>query len=383
MTMNSVFFRFILCCILLGGCLETEKKQATEINEVGEINFTVKEQQEMRLSTYFKNVKYVPLELTEESTIGNISKIEEYNEKLYVLDGYIAKSLLIFTKEGKYISRFGTQGRGPGEFTYFIRDFNIVEDKAYLLVDQNRVFIYDLNGDFIQEHRLKVRNIRSFFYKDGNWLFVSSGMPGMPDIERVFVCNRKFKVKKSYFTFNVDDPPIRGTRENFEEGDRMISYIPQCDTLYSFTTNGFSVPSYVMRIPEKNKISIEETQYIWANYKRKELVEKFREKLLVIMNIIFSDELSHVRYVSSGQMYWAMKNNDKWQLCPKTGIVNDIDKCSVLPRLYHYSKAKNAYVGILDPSELFSGGQIEEGAVLNKLNLTVMDNPIIAYYELK
>jgi hypothetical protein len=180
--MKRLLYKLIfLVCIMFSGCTMANKEQETEKLEIQNIDFTVKEQKCMKLSQFFNSVKYVQLELSEESTIGNISKIQDFEERLYVLDGYVAKAVLVFTKEGKYIMKFGIQGKGRGEFRFFIRDFNIVEDKVYLLVDHNRVFIYNTKGDFIKEHRLSLTNIRSFFFKNGKWIFITSGLRGQPE----------------------------------------------------------------------------------------------------------------------------------------------------------------------------------------------------------
>lgn len=386
-SINTMFMRCFLLysilalCCFCGCSIGTRRVQDSE--SVRAIDLTIKESSSLKLSQYFNKVKYVTLELTDNSMVGNVSGIKCYDGRMYVLDSYVAKCLFVFTADGRFVKKIGTQGRGPGEFRFFIRDFCMADEMLYLLVDQNRVLEYDSDGNFKKEYKIPVRNIRSFFYHDDVWCFISSVIPNGTEAKRVHFTDKRFKIKREFFSCDIENVPIYGTRENFENGDSFVSYISQCDTLYRFTDSGDAIPCYSINIPKENVIDNAEIKAIREEFKRKEQVDQFKQRIFVLMNAIFSENLTHMRYLSSGDVFWAMHQNDDTQLCLQSNLVNDVDKCSVLPKLLSYAQDKNAFVGVLDPSELCSEGAVEDESFLKTMNLTAMDNPIIAYYELK
>lgn len=373
--------KFFLLSFFIFSCSDSVSKKVGS-DSLEKIDLTLKEQSEIKLSQYFDGVKYVKLELTDESMIGNVSAIKHHSGKIYILDSYVAKAVFVFNEDGEYINKIGTQGKGRGEFRFLIRDFNISGNKIYLLVDQNRVFSYAIDGSFIKEFRLPIRNVRSFYPIAEKWIFISSGIREDSESNRVYICDNKFKVKKEFFSYHLEDIPIRGTRENFEYENNYISYIPQCDTLFQFTKEGKVLPKYLLKIPEEKNITNEDIQQLRQEYKRKELVDKFKEKIVVVMNAIFSERLTHIRYMSSGKTYWAMMQKGELKLCQQSELINDVDQCAVLPKLLYYDQNKNVFVGIINPSDFYIEDKKEDSYLMG-IKISMMDNPIIAYYEIK
>ena len=104
-------------------------------------------------STFFKSIKIIPLETNESCLIGNITKIIVFEQYIFVLDNFIANSLYVFDKEGRFIRKIGSIGQGPGEFDR-ISDFAIdrVNKTVYIKGGRfPRIHKYDLaTGKFIQ-----------------------------------------------------------------------------------------------------------------------------------------------------------------------------------------------------------------------------------------
>lgn len=63
------------------------------------------------------SIEIIPLETTEECLISKINRIEFYQDKIFVSDKANAK-IFVFTSEGKYLKSIGTQGGGPGEYSF-------------------------------------------------------------------------------------------------------------------------------------------------------------------------------------------------------------------------------------------------------------------------
>lgn len=96
--------------------------------------------------------KHIVLETTPESTIGTIDKLIVRENKIYILDKEITKSLFVFSIEGKFLYKINRAGRGPGEYI-FPDDFSIDHSKNELLIwdiDQKKILFYN-KTQFIKE----------------------------------------------------------------------------------------------------------------------------------------------------------------------------------------------------------------------------------------
>jgi 6-bladed beta-propeller protein len=97
------------------------------------------------------------------------------NGDMLVAGGY---RVMRFSKEGKYLSAFGKQGSGPGEFGAGIHgvSVDIARHRMYIADRMNsRIEVFDENGKFLDrwEHILAPYCIR--LTKDGRYLWVSDG----------------------------------------------------------------------------------------------------------------------------------------------------------------------------------------------------------------
>ena len=109
------------------------------------------------LSLYLDSVKYVKLELTDESIIGQIDKVIVYEERIYILDTQTS-SLFVFDMKGRYIHKIARIGQGPGEYTA-LHFFDIDrENKHIVLTDLMDYWVmrYDLNGNFLFRQKIPV-----------------------------------------------------------------------------------------------------------------------------------------------------------------------------------------------------------------------------------
>jgi len=99
-------------------------------------------------SEFIKSIKYVPLETTPNSIVGNISNIIVENGKIYVSDD---KNIInIFDINGKYLNTLNRIGRGPEEYRRFL-DFAVSSTGDLFLVSPEQgILKYDANLKFIK-----------------------------------------------------------------------------------------------------------------------------------------------------------------------------------------------------------------------------------------
>lgn len=110
--------------------------------------------QNVSIDEYVKSYDgYIPLETTDESLVGNISKLLYEDGKLIVVDKENNKILVFDAATGKFLNCIGHQGRGPKEFIS-LRDVVVADGKLYVL-DMGKILTYKLSGEFVGETRYK------------------------------------------------------------------------------------------------------------------------------------------------------------------------------------------------------------------------------------
>ena len=74
------------------------------------------------------------------------------NGDVYVTDGYGSARVVKFTRDGRYLSQWGSRGTGPGEFGL---PHNLVVDrqgKVYVTDrDNQRIEVFDSDGKFLSQ----------------------------------------------------------------------------------------------------------------------------------------------------------------------------------------------------------------------------------------
>lgn len=102
----------------------------------------------LHLSRFCDSLEVIKLDDREEAMIGTITKIGMYNNLILVLDRNVAKSIFVFDRQGRFLTRIGRIGNGPGDYLS-ITDFVVDENKNVLYVLDNRankIKCYDINS---------------------------------------------------------------------------------------------------------------------------------------------------------------------------------------------------------------------------------------------
>lgn len=106
-------------------------------------------EREIKSSEFIDSVKFVPLETTNESLIGEINKLICTENRFFIFDSDIGKNVLIFSKEGRFIRKI-PKGGGPEEILN-PGDIAVDEEKQHLIVyDRTGLSFFDFDGNFIK-----------------------------------------------------------------------------------------------------------------------------------------------------------------------------------------------------------------------------------------
>jgi len=119
-------------------------------NDTGITVLLDKVEDQIKISELIKDVKYIPLETSDNSLISHISAVDIYKDRIYIVDNIMQNKVYIFDIDGKFIKAIGQKGGGPEEYA-LLTGMTIDRKNERLIVYDNmkrRFMYYTLNGDF-------------------------------------------------------------------------------------------------------------------------------------------------------------------------------------------------------------------------------------------
>ena len=140
----------LLLVITLLGCSSNKKQEMTSKLKIPVINLSknVSSVPSLLLSEVAEKLEIVPLEMTDESVLSDITEMQVTDHNIWIDHGrefYIYR----FSRTGKFLNKIGSIGQGPGEYTTY-STFLVDEDKkeVYIIANTNGVLAYDFEGNF-------------------------------------------------------------------------------------------------------------------------------------------------------------------------------------------------------------------------------------------
>ena len=140
----------LLLIITLLGCSSNKKQEPISKSGVPVINLSedVSTVPSLLLSESAEKLEIVSLEMTDQSMLGEIRRIQVTDHNIWIDHGrefYIYR----FSRTGKFLNKIGSIGQGPGEYTTY-STFLVDEDKkeVYIIANTNGVLAYDFEGNF-------------------------------------------------------------------------------------------------------------------------------------------------------------------------------------------------------------------------------------------
>jgi hypothetical protein len=143
---NIYLLIFILFVAICCGCRNNDESK----NKIPTIDIIahLENIQQINLSEIANEIRYVSLETRDDIFVSDISNF-------YVSDKHIIakdkESLILFDRAGKFISKFGSKGRGPGEYQ-FISNLFIENEEMIFFNSGNDLFEFDTDGNFIKKY---------------------------------------------------------------------------------------------------------------------------------------------------------------------------------------------------------------------------------------
>ncbi len=138
---------------MLAGCANNEGKKyddstatVVEIPQISTSHHT-------EYSKIFSSVEYIPLEFSEESAFGDITRLDITNDGDFIVFDARLKRILLFDKEGHFLNKIGDVGHGPKEY---INPVDIAYDSynnTVVVADysDHSLKCFDLKGELLRK----------------------------------------------------------------------------------------------------------------------------------------------------------------------------------------------------------------------------------------
>ncbi len=271
----------IMVILLLSCCNQSIRKDTSIILIDIEANMNKMEIQ--NLSCFTDNITYVPLQTSGDNYHSWISYCTLSGNYMLITN---LKECFLYNREGKYIKKIGSVGRGPGEYDFalsigFDSDTNIYVQSLYDLLE------YRKEGSFVKKDKnfFMLNNSMDEFFQ--NWIIVNDSLffgliqntTGFVH-DKAILKNKNNKIIKSYtnyilFKRTTSLSGEMGEEENIDVFKNRVYYKERYnDTLFCLNENFGMIPKYVFMmdkfkqpLSERGEVrhDIYEIKYIFVN----------------------------------------------------------------------------------------------------------------------
>ncbi len=379
------------------------------VSDSGIVTFDLKELPEisdLKLTDLgFTDIEYFPLETSEQSVISftdNIFLGPTPPIKIVVGEGFYLiqqfNTILKFREDGSFLTKIGTAGRGPEEFTV-AHDINFnIEDRNIYLVSgwQKKFNVYSENGEFLRTFQMPLYALTEFSFVDNNILCYGENHMG--------------NIENSYMLLDTNGTVLKGFPNNYPFKNHDAFVLRSENLFYKFNNQLFKKEAYsdTIYVYEemvfKTHLVIEVgkkliTPDVRSMYNGMDIAKNYIQQLnlfefgdYIYYDFIYRFALPDVLLTYS--FIGSKKNNFQALFNRSEGIINDLDGGpNILPRTV---KDDNTIIALVDAvqlkshvaSETFKNSSPkypEKKKELEKLanSLLETDNPILVLVKLR
>lgn len=395
----KTLIKILIFSLFVISCRNAENKNENKV-----ITFDLKELPKLttvKLTDLgFVDIEYIPLETNEQSIISGTNDVFMpikiiVGERFYLIKHF--NTILKFQNNGLFVTKIGTVGRGPNEFTV-AHDANIEEkcQNIYLLARwQKKFFVYSERGELIKTIHIPFSPNVFSFLENGILCYSENSMGNIGNSYDLIDFNGMIiKSFPNKFPLIIHDAHYIDNENLFYKFDRrLFKKEIYSDTVYVYENEDFK-PHLVIQTGNKlitpKARSEFDRLYLGKNYISPLRLFEFGEFVFYefIYKIELPDNILIYSYIGSKKSnYQALINGNQ-------GIINDLDGGpNIFPRTI---KDDNTIIALVDAlqikthvvSETFKNSKPkypEKMKELEKLanNLKETDNPVLMIVKLK
>jgi hypothetical protein len=328
--------------------------------------------------------KIIVPEITENSLIAEVDQIAfGKNDEIYLADLFSQKAVFRFNRFGRFISKYGRIGQGPGEYNS-LTAFDIdAEGRVFLLTD-TKLIVYNKNGEF--EKETKIYELGGDIKSIGDEIFV-----------RIYDTHRD--PAKRDFIFRVYDSNLEFRRGILRNDPRLKTYrfLPRHSTalfgkkivfadVYDLAINIYDPKSKVCQriafpsendriasVWSKKRFGEDDRSMVRDNIHRFNAIYSFRETLYLTEIIRRNKEVN----------FWLLDLGQKRiDVYPLLDLIGNTTKSSRSIRFdYIIGAYDNGLIFIVDDENKFEIIK-KHYPQFDGIQFSINDNPMIIYFRL-
>lgn len=220
-----------------------------------DIEANMKKMEVINLSQFTDNIHYVPLENKENLPLSYITYMDFSKDNILVADRNFC---LLYDIYGRFVSKIGNKGRGPGEYSY-LTNICIGKNGKIYLSDTENLYEYNNDGSFVKKY-IKSLLLNDTYYLT-SWFQISDSLflghvpnsSGLIDYKAILI-NKFGDIKHYYKNYNLFNRKIivASTTDNYANVYKFKNEIfykeLYNDTLFCLTDQYELIPKYVFNL---------------------------------------------------------------------------------------------------------------------------------------
>ena len=310
--MKYLFSFLCLCCVL-----SVSAQKPVVINLAKAISESPKE---IMLNELASDIRYVPLETTDDCLMNN-----EFYIMQYTGEDIITSGIFHFDKNGKFLNKIGSKGQGPEEYLQGLFAFGDWKNKLLYVQNWTTLTCYGFDGTFVRSIPTPQLNM---------------GAAGLFDENHILYSNDIYYADKAnpiqlYMVDSQNGKTVSKWRGHLEENKKYGVILTSRDFMYNYDNSLFYKPA------------LENVIFKILSPKKRQLVYKFDCSGKDID--VSADEVDPKKRFQFLSVNWA-KKTDQYMLL-NYGMKN-------ISRLGIYDKEKKTFTNVTIKDNLAGGYDI-------------------------
>ena len=312
MNMKYLFSFLCLCCVL-----SVSAQKPVVINLAKAISESPKE---IMLNELASDIRYVPLETTDDCLMNN-----EFYIMQYTGEDIITSGIFHFDKNGKFLNKIGSKGQGPEEYLQGLFAFGDWKNKLLYVQNWTTLTCYGFDGTFVRSIPTPQLNM---------------GAAGLFDENHILYRNDIYYADKAnpiqlYMVDSQNGKTVSKWRGHLEENKKYGMILTSRDFMYNYDNSLFYKPA------------LENVIFKILSPKKRQLVYKFDCSGKDID--VSADEVDPKKRFQFLSVYWAKETAQ--YLFVNYGMKN-------ISRLGIYDKEKKTFTNVTIKDNLAGGYDI-------------------------
>jgi hypothetical protein len=367
--MKDLKIHFVLIIIFFISCFCSKNNSRNqENNGIYEIVISHELNNEIKASSFIEDYKIVQLSTSNDNLIFQISKVQYFKEKIYILDSP-GNCIFIFNNDGSFYKKLNKKGSGPGEYVQ-ITDFYIDEDNLHVLdFTQQAILRYNRDLEFMTKTNFKSHGSKFIYHNKVYWSY-NEPIFKNPDYQ-FSAFTKEGKVVNSFLDRNSMKHEYIWSGVNAFALNGVDKYLsPQYnDTIYSITNNSIK-PEFVINFKDRKFPHNENIN----NYD----ITNPSFPFLLKQNFYKSDKYLVFDFIIKSKRWFCIHDMEKKST--KSGLINNdlIKDFRFFPRWGNDGFLIEELGSEILLEHFNSSPQFEKC-----INVTEDDNPLIIIYKLK